>query len=235
MSTEVTGKLKKMKVNLVGMVFNRLTVISIHERIPGKHIKYKCKCVCGNESAVAGTNLLTGTTKSCGCHKREVTIKNKTKDFDKVVFPKGNHLNTGISKEEYLSIHAWIRHHHGRPSMCELCRRSDKKRYEWALRKGEKYNRDIKSYIRLCKGCHNKYDVTEQSRANMSNAHIGIKNTHRHVPVIQYSIDMAIINEHESISSASAMTGALKSAISNNLSGRSKSAAGFIWKHKNKL
>ncbi|MGI6615751.1 MAG: hypothetical protein ACOX30_07040 [Dethiobacteria bacterium] len=32
---------------------------------------YLCLCSCGNEKVVAGRNLVTGTTSSCGCKAKE--------------------------------------------------------------------------------------------------------------------------------------------------------------------
>jgi len=32
------------------------------------------------------------------------------------------------------------------------------KRYEWALRKGREYKRDVNDFIQLCTSCHHKYD-----------------------------------------------------------------------------
>jgi hypothetical protein len=50
------------KLNLEGDIFGRLTVIEYLG-----NSKWRCKCICGNES-VAKTGKLTGrTTKSCGC------------------------------------------------------------------------------------------------------------------------------------------------------------------------
>lgn len=62
------------KNNLVGQVFNRLTVIS---REPNRHagdrakIRYSCSCVCGNTVSVLKERLVAGHTKSCGCLQRE--------------------------------------------------------------------------------------------------------------------------------------------------------------------
>ena len=35
--------------------------------IKDRSIKWLCKCDCGNEVAVSGSNLRTGHTQSCGC------------------------------------------------------------------------------------------------------------------------------------------------------------------------
>ena len=43
-----------------------------------------CKCDCGNETIVVGGRLNYGTTKSCGCLKREITsiVRKKHNTYD---------------------------------------------------------------------------------------------------------------------------------------------------------
>lgn len=50
--------------------------------------------------------------------------------------------------------------------------------------------------------------------------------------VVQYDKDMNIINTFDSISEASRKTEIIRTAIDNNLNGRSNTAGGFIWKYK---
>ena len=65
------GKLK----NLTGQRFGKLTVI---ERADDKvtssgknYVQWKCKCDCGNIKIVYSSNLLNGTTQSCGCLRKD--------------------------------------------------------------------------------------------------------------------------------------------------------------------
>lgn len=52
-----------------GMRFGKLTAIEeLPERI-GKHIAWRCKCDCGNETNVTVSHLISGHTSSCGCLK----------------------------------------------------------------------------------------------------------------------------------------------------------------------
>lgn len=53
-----------------GTVFGRLTVLKLVVDEKG-HSNYLCKCKCGNEVVVAGNKLKNGTTKSCGCYRKE--------------------------------------------------------------------------------------------------------------------------------------------------------------------
>lgn len=63
---EYTGRIK------VGDVFEHLTVIDIPaEHRSGRARNVICKCDCGTERFVANSsNLLSGSTKSCGCRRR---------------------------------------------------------------------------------------------------------------------------------------------------------------------
>lgn len=51
-------------------VFGRLTVISEEK---STNSQYLCRCECGSECRVGGSNLRHGVTRSCGCLMRETT------------------------------------------------------------------------------------------------------------------------------------------------------------------
>lgn len=54
-------------IDLTGQQFGFLTVVS---HVPdSKPAKWLCRCVCGKETIVSGSNLRRGHTKSCGCIK----------------------------------------------------------------------------------------------------------------------------------------------------------------------
>ncbi len=63
--------LQKRRSYLIGQVFNRLTVIQNAGTDKHNQSMWKCKCICGNEITTRGTNLLSGSTQSCGCWGRE--------------------------------------------------------------------------------------------------------------------------------------------------------------------
>jgi hypothetical protein len=60
--------------NLIGKRFGRLTVIELISR-NSKRREYiwKCQCDCGNTKTTRGDNLKDGTTRSCGCLKKEIS------------------------------------------------------------------------------------------------------------------------------------------------------------------
>lgn len=60
--------------NLIGIKFNRLTVIDKAERpknYKDRHSFWLCECECGNSITISRNRLVTGHTKSCGCLKLE--------------------------------------------------------------------------------------------------------------------------------------------------------------------
>jgi hypothetical protein len=65
-------------VNLVGQVFDRLTVTG---RLPGKRRrpKWVCRCACGSPPVNVGTaQLVSGHSRSCGCLRKETTTARST-------------------------------------------------------------------------------------------------------------------------------------------------------------
>ena len=59
-------------INLIGLTFGRLTVIS---RLPsvGGATMWRCRCECGEMRSVVGKNMRNGVTRSCGCLKSEIS------------------------------------------------------------------------------------------------------------------------------------------------------------------
>lgn len=68
-NTKSCGCLKqisKKKHNLIGQRFGMLVVVSESAK-KSNQIHWNCKCDCGNETVVAGNNLKSKQTKTCGC------------------------------------------------------------------------------------------------------------------------------------------------------------------------
>lgn len=56
------------KNNLVGQVFNRLTVVGDSGRRESNgNVVWQCLCICGRLSYAQANKLRSGHTKSCGC------------------------------------------------------------------------------------------------------------------------------------------------------------------------
>lgn len=83
--------------------------------------------------------------KFCGYFCRNIWMRGK------------NHPAWKGNNATYRSIHDFIINNFGEPKYCEHCKRTDKKKYEWAS-KDHKYTRNIKDYQRLCTSCHRRYD-----------------------------------------------------------------------------
>ena len=60
-----------------GERFGRLTVIELAEKGTNIKTKWKCKCDCGNTVVVTSSHLVTGTTNSCGCLRKD-TLRSMT-------------------------------------------------------------------------------------------------------------------------------------------------------------
>ena len=56
---------------MIGNIYSRLTVLEFSHSDKKYNKFYKCKCACGKETVVRGTNLTNRKTKSCGCYADE--------------------------------------------------------------------------------------------------------------------------------------------------------------------
>lgn len=57
------------KIDIIGCVYGKLTVISEHSTARSGHHRYTCECTCGNSTNVLKTHLRQGNTTSCGCDR----------------------------------------------------------------------------------------------------------------------------------------------------------------------
>lgn len=58
-------------INLIGLKFNRLTVLSRVANKPKSDTSWRCKCDCGKFIIAKSYRLRKGITKSCGCLTKE--------------------------------------------------------------------------------------------------------------------------------------------------------------------
>lgn len=67
-------------IDLTGKKFGWLTVIKReYPNAKWGHIKWLCKCDCGNEKIILGDSFKYGKTKSCGCLNKKTGRKNRLK------------------------------------------------------------------------------------------------------------------------------------------------------------
>lgn len=64
------------KSDLIGKRFGRLIVIEKTKKKKWGTFLYSCKCDCGNEALVTGSDLKNKNTQSCGCMQRDAARKN---------------------------------------------------------------------------------------------------------------------------------------------------------------
>jgi hypothetical protein len=65
--------------DITGQKFGRLTVVKMTPEYSGRNAFWICECVCGTQIAVHRSELKKGSTKSCGCLRREaVSARNTT-------------------------------------------------------------------------------------------------------------------------------------------------------------
>ena len=63
-----------------GQKYGRLTVLGLsNTKTKTGHLMWRCQCECGNLCVIAGSDLTTGRTKSCGCIRRNATKERATK------------------------------------------------------------------------------------------------------------------------------------------------------------
>ena len=120
------------KIEMVGKQFGRLLVISENGKTKDNHIKWLCKCECGNYTTIDGRDLRKGSTKSCGCLLSEKVTERIVK------------LNTshGDSNTRLYSI--WC-------GMLDRCRRSKNAHYKDYGGRGIKVCKEWQEYPKFKK------------------------------------------------------------------------------------
>lgn len=99
-----TNSKKGIRQNLTGQRFGKLIVV---EQLKDKNgwTQFRCVCDCGNEKIASGNNLKYGSTKSCGCLKKE---KLKHYNYEDLIGKKfGKLLVIEMSYSKYDKLH-WL-------------------------------------------------------------------------------------------------------------------------------
>lgn len=68
-------KHRKNFTDWTGYKYQRLEVLYFQGRDDRGNGFWQCKCDCGKMFAVRSANLKSGTTRSCGCYRNEITSK----------------------------------------------------------------------------------------------------------------------------------------------------------------
>ena len=65
-------------LDLAGLTFGRLTVLSRDGKNDHGDFLWKCQCTCGEQASVMATQLARGHTRSCGCLRGTGKLKDTT-------------------------------------------------------------------------------------------------------------------------------------------------------------
>jgi hypothetical protein len=60
-----------MMIDLIGLKFARLVVVSRVASDKSREAHWLCRCRCGKQKVIPGSRLRSGKTRSCGCFARE--------------------------------------------------------------------------------------------------------------------------------------------------------------------
>lgn len=139
---------------------------------------------CGREFNIAPSRLKQSEVEKYG---RGKFCSRKCKDLSRVGKPAWNsgkrggeyisHYKNGFkgvfgsslwswtgTRQEYQTLHHWVRKTLGSPGRCEICGEEKQGReIHWANKSG-KYKRDNDDWIRICRKCHFIYDQVEKRR-----------------------------------------------------------------------
>ena len=132
-------KCEKAAMELAGKRFGRLTVIERVQNSKSCKTRWLCKCDCGNNVIVVGSNLKSGNTESCGCLHAEILAESNTQ----------TKVKHGHAKSRLYTIWTDMKQRCGNPndccyaiyggrgiSVCEEWKSSFQAFYDWAMSHG---------------------------------------------------------------------------------------------------
>lgn len=124
---------------------------------------------------------------------------------------------------KYSGLHMYLRSKNKKTGTCDFC--GNVRITQWAKKKGHEYTRFKKDYHELCIPCHKKYDMTDELRARIAKGNTGITHPSRWKPVV--ATKDGVSTEYPSIKAAAKAIEVGRSGVSNVLSGKSKTTAGY--------
>lgn len=164
--------------------------------------------------AKIGNKNATGHTVSCEA-KEAMRVKN----LGRFVGPMSGRF-IEWNQLSYGGRHIRVRNKWGKANKCEDPACDGKsKTFHWSNQSGQ-YLEDKNDWKMLCNKCHFKYDNVG-ARANQN----------RHISIVQKNAKGEIVKIYKGIQVAADTLQILQSSISNVLTGRSKTAGGFIWEY----
>jgi hypothetical protein len=82
-----------------------------------------------------------------------------------------SHQKNDNDIEGTRAVHGRIIKKYGKPNYCEICKRSDKKHYDWS-NKNHKYLLKISDWQRVCRRCHYHYDVKYNNKSSINKKYL---------------------------------------------------------------
>jgi len=144
--------------NLTGNTYNYWTVVSHNKRN-----ECFCKCKCGTEKRVKVQSLTEGTSKSCGCFKKETISDNLKKEHKNRKIKRGldpNIMLSTIREQERHRILPILKEVKKRDNFtCQLCGTTNCSIVSHHIEKVSDnimLFEDMSNLITLCVICHNK-------------------------------------------------------------------------------
>lgn len=92
-------KAKNNAIDIINQRFGKLLVLNREGSTSNGLALQKCKCDCGNETIVAGSNLRNGHTTSCGCLRNEVSHNIHISDLTNQKFGKLTAIERTLNKK----------------------------------------------------------------------------------------------------------------------------------------
>ena len=110
-------KPKQRILNLAGQQFGRLKALRIVGRYCGSCV-WDCRCDCGETANVPASSLRRGSTRSCGCLRRETGAARKKWNTGKTYAIGAKHSGERIYRRRHSWVKAALR---DLGNNCELC------------------------------------------------------------------------------------------------------------------
>lgn len=124
-------------IDLTGQRFGRLVVIERTENSAQGGARWLCRCDCGNEKIVHRRELLNGDARSCGCLRKEATVKRSVKHYGRRDTPRLYRIWHHIKERCYSPSCKEFRWYGARGiSMCDQWLKDFTAFRDWALLNG---------------------------------------------------------------------------------------------------
>lgn len=97
---KIVEALHRINTDYSGQKYNKLTVISYNSHVLNNdgtlgHVRWNCRCECGNSTIVTGKHLRNNSVKSCGCNRKIKGILNhRWQGHEEISLTMFNHIKS---------------------------------------------------------------------------------------------------------------------------------------------